>query len=65
MGNRKFTVWHPKAREPLIIEGSSLKAALKKEGLNPDVWQKIEPKPEGSTPSLGSEPTIVLDNPKE
>lgn len=46
MTDKTFIVTHAKARAPLTIEGKDLKAALEKEGLDPNIWKETEPIPE-------------------
>lgn len=43
MANKTFTITHAHAREPLTIKGKSLKDALRKEGLDPDIWKEVQP----------------------
>lgn len=53
MEDKTFVVTHAKARAPLTIKGKTLKEALKKEGLNPDIWKPVEPEKESGLDSNG------------
>ena len=37
---KTFIVTHPKARAPITVHGATLAAALKIEGLNPNIWKE-------------------------
>lgn len=39
MTKKTFIVTHAKARAPLTITGNTMKDALEKEGLDPDIWK--------------------------
>ena len=43
MENKEWVVSHAKAREPIIVRGKTLKAALESEGLDPNLWKPITP----------------------
>ena len=43
MAGNEFTVTHGRAREPLIVRGKTLKEALKKERLDPNIWKEVKP----------------------
>lgn len=54
MADKTFIVTHARARSPIIVKGKSLEEALKKEGLNPDIWKEVGAKPESEVIDLGN-----------
>lgn len=51
MADKEWIVSHAKARAPVTVTGKNLKEALKKEGLDPNLWKPItSEEPEESPP---------------
>lgn len=43
MSYKTFIVTHARARSPIIVRGTTLDQALRKEGLDPRIWKETNP----------------------
>jgi len=53
MADKTFVVSHRRARSPITITGHTLKQALKKEGLDPNIWKETAQDHKVSEPEYG------------